>query len=191
MADMSYGSIGRDILFHILRYSAKEIRRLWNRALCNVEGTHHLIWQTSHLIWQQRLLAKIPAQCYVNGVVEIFYKYLQSARRKYWLADGSALSGWHLKVRQSWNKILRILPFASLVYCFHWIIPKLLRKKNSFNPFYPRPGRGGGGFALPSCFSQISNKLFAWFLRAFQNLTRNERRIFWKRNRKSVDNFLN
>ena len=54
----------------------------------------------------------------------------------------------------------------------------------------PRPGRGGGAdFALPSCFSQISNKLIAWFLRAFQYLTRNERRIFWKINRKSVHNF--
>ena len=37
---------------------------------------------------------------------------------------------------------------------------------------------GGGGFALPSCFSQISNKLIAQCLRAFQYLTKNERRIF-------------
>ena len=39
MADISYGSIGRDILFHISRYSTKEIRRFSNISLCNVEGS--------------------------------------------------------------------------------------------------------------------------------------------------------
>ena len=45
MVDISYGSIGRDILFHILRYSTQEIRRFSNISLFNVEGSHHLIWQ--------------------------------------------------------------------------------------------------------------------------------------------------
>ena len=49
---------------------------------------------------------------------------------------------------------------------------------------------GGADFALPSCFSQISSKLIAWFLPAFQYLTRNERRIFRKkRKRKSFATF--
>ena len=47
MADISYGSIGRDILFHILRYSTKEIHRFSNISLCNVGESHHLIWKTS------------------------------------------------------------------------------------------------------------------------------------------------
>ena len=74
----------RDILFHILRYSTKEICRFSNRLLCNVEGTHQLIWQTSHLIWQQRILAKVAAQCYCNGVMEILCTYLQSHLGKLW-----------------------------------------------------------------------------------------------------------
>ena len=84
MADIAYGSIGRDILFHILRYATKEIHRFSNRSICNVEGTHHLIWQTSHHIWQQRILTKVAAQCYVNGVIEILCKYLQSQLGKLW-----------------------------------------------------------------------------------------------------------
>ena len=88
MADISYGSIGRDILFHISRYSTKEIRRFSNISLCNVEGTHHLIWQTSHLICQRRILAKVAAQNYVNGVIEILCKYLQSVgARTGWQTD--------------------------------------------------------------------------------------------------------
>ena len=76
--DISYGSIGRYVLFHILRYFTEEIGRFSNISLCNVEGTHHLIWQTSHLIWQRVILAKVSAQYYVNGVIEILCKYLQS-----------------------------------------------------------------------------------------------------------------
>ena len=45
MADISYGSIGRDILFHISRYSTKQIRRFSNISLCNVEGSPYPIWQ--------------------------------------------------------------------------------------------------------------------------------------------------
>ena len=100
MVDISYGSIGRYILFHILRYFTEEIRDFSNISLYNVEGAHHLIWQTSHLIWQRRILAKVSAQCYVNGVIEVLSKYLQSARCKYRLADGSNLRAWHLQVRQ-------------------------------------------------------------------------------------------
>ena len=54
----------------------------------NVEGTHHLIWQTSHLICQRRILAKVAAQNYVNGVIEILCKYLQSVgARTGWQTD--------------------------------------------------------------------------------------------------------
>ena len=45
--------------------------------------------------------------------------------------------------------------------------------------FNPRPERGGGAdFAVPSCFPEISQKPTARFLRAFQYLPKNERRIF-------------
>ena len=56
MADISYGSTSRDILFHILRYSGKEISRLSNILLCNVQGTHPLTWQ-------QRILTKVTVPC--------------------------------------------------------------------------------------------------------------------------------
>ena len=46
MADISYGGINRYILFHILSYFTEEIRIFSNISLCNVERTHHLIWQT-------------------------------------------------------------------------------------------------------------------------------------------------
>ena len=91
MVDISYGSTRRDIPFHILRYSSKKICRFSIISLCNVEGSRLLFWQTFHLIWQRRILAKVAAQCYVNGVIEILCEYLQSARRKYRLADGSTL----------------------------------------------------------------------------------------------------
>ena len=42
----------------------------------NVKGTHHLIWQASQLIWQRRIVAKVTAQFYVNGVIVILCKYL-------------------------------------------------------------------------------------------------------------------
>ena len=76
MADISYGSIGRDILFHILRYSTKEIRRFSNISLCNVEGSRHLISQTSPYLatndsrkslspmlcqWGYRNIVQVPA----------------------------------------------------------------------------------------------------------------------------------
>ena len=128
MADISYGSTSRDILFHILRYSGKEISRLSNISLCNVEGTHPLIWQKFPLMWQWRILAKLPVQCYVNGIIEILYKYVQSARSKYWLADGSTLRAWHLQVRQFWDKIRRIIPVADSAYLFHWITLKFWKK---------------------------------------------------------------
>ena len=48
---------------------------------------------------------------------------------------------------------------------------------------------GGADFALPSCFSGISWKLNAWFLRAFQYLPKNEQQNFWKIDWKSIDNF--
>ena len=83
MVEISYGSTSRDILFDILRFSTKEIFRFSNISLYNVEGTHHIIWQTSHLIWQRRILVKVPAECYVNGVIEFLCKYLQSAQCKY------------------------------------------------------------------------------------------------------------
>ena len=76
MADISYGSTSGDILFHILRYSSKEICRLAIISLCYVEGTHPLTWQKFPLIWQRRILTKVAAQCYVNGAIWDFVQAL-------------------------------------------------------------------------------------------------------------------
>ena len=87
-----------------------------------------------------------PISIQFNGVIETFCKYLQSIRRKYWLADWSTLRAWHLQVRQFWDKIRRILPFASFVYRFHWITPKLWEKTLiiPLNKFLEEFGRAGG-----------------------------------------------
>ena len=96
MADIAYGSIGRNILFHILRYSPKEIHRLSNISLCNVEGNDHLIWQTSHLIWQRGIPVKVPAQCNVN-VNGVDFWYWLGGRTTGTLGDEIFLG-----VRRSW-----------------------------------------------------------------------------------------
>ena len=72
------------IHLHILRYSTEEIHILSNISLCNVEGTHPLIWQKSPLIWQRRIPVKVSAQCY----------YERSAKRgaKFFLTYGTKLS---------------------------------------------------------------------------------------------------
>ena len=36
-------------------------------SLCNVEGTHPLIWQKFPRIWQRSILIKVSVQCYANG----------------------------------------------------------------------------------------------------------------------------
>ena len=85
-----------------------KICRLPNISLCYVENGTALYLAVS-LIWQRRIHIKGAARCYVNGVIETFCKYLQSARRKHWLADGSTLRAWHLPVRQFRDKVRRII----------------------------------------------------------------------------------
>ena len=130
MVDISYDGIGGDILFHILRYSTKEIGRLSNISLFNVEGgTSPYLAKVSPCLAMKDFY-RISAHCYLNGVIEILCKYLQSAWCKYWLPDGSTLMAWYLQVRQFWDKLRRIMLLANFVNPFHWITQIFERSDN-------------------------------------------------------------
>ena len=101
---------------------AEESRWFTNIPLCNVEGTHPLIWQVSSYLATKYSCKSFGPMLCQWGYRELC-KYLQSPRFKYWLADGSTLRSWHLQVRQFWDRRCRIMPFANFVCDFHWITP--------------------------------------------------------------------
>ena len=70
----------------MLRVSAKGIFRFSN--------IYYYVMFKGHITLSGKHLA---LSGYVNGVIEILCKYLQSARHKYRLADGSTLRAWHLQ----------------------------------------------------------------------------------------------
>ena len=117
MADISYGSIGRDILFHILRYSTKEIGRLSNVSLCYVEGTHPLIWQKFPLIWQWRIPVKVPVQCYVNVVIEISLQVLAICLAQVLAGRWIYFEGLAFASKAILGKICQIMTFAKCQLC--------------------------------------------------------------------------